>query len=86
MLHDVKSHKDLYFLHSFNQFILLFSFSSIDRSVTLNQFLLFKKYVYIRSSSSSFEHNTPEIPFLTNEHQEKVTAGVYKTLNVLKMY
>jgi len=41
--------------------------------------------MYIRSSSSSFEHNMPKIPFLTNEHQEKLTAGMYKKSNVLKM-
>ena len=49
----------------------------------------FKKYihvhVYIRSLSSSFEHNMPKIPFVTNEHQEKLTAGMYKMSNVLKM-
>ena len=31
--------QELYFLHSVNQFILLFSFSSIDRPVTINYFL-----------------------------------------------
>lgn len=38
MLHYLKSHIILerYFLHSFNQCILLFSFSSIDRPVTYN--------------------------------------------------
>ena len=69
MLHSVKSnkYKSYIFFHSFNQFILLFSFSSIDWPVTIN-FFLFKKYVYIRSSSSSFEHNMHEITFLANEH------------------
>ena len=62
----IKQIQELYFFHSFNQFILLFSFSSIDRPVTI--FFLFKKYVYIRSSSSSFEHNMHEITFLANEH------------------
>ena len=61
--------QELYFLHSFNQFILLFS--STDRPVTINFFLLFKKYVHIRSLSSSFEHKMPEIPFLRNEHWKK---------------
>ena len=40
------------------------------------------KYVFLLS----FEHNIPEIPYLTNEHQEKRTAGMYEMLNVLKMY
>ena len=62
----IKQIQELYFFHSFNKFILLFSFSSIDRPVTI--FFLFKKYVYIRSSSSSFEHNMHEITFLVNEH------------------
>ena len=26
----------------------------------------------------------PEIPYLTNEHQEKLTAGLYEMLNVLE--
>ena len=34
----------------------------------------------------SFEYNMPEIPFLTNEHQEKLAAGMYEMSNVLKMY
>ena len=41
---------------------------------------------YIRSSSSSFEHNMPAIYFLTNKHQEKLKAGMYKMSTVLKMY
>ena len=41
---------------------------------------------YIRSSSSSFEHNMPAISFLTNKHQEKLKAGMYKMSTVLKMY
>ena len=32
----IKQIQELYFFHSFNQFILLFSFSSIDRLVTIN--------------------------------------------------
>ena len=42
----------------------------------------FRKYVFLLS----FEHNIPEIPYLTNEHQEKRTAGMYEMSNVLKMY
>ena len=77
MLHYVKSHKyERYFLHSFNQSILLFSFSSIDRWHFSSCY--WKIHIYTCCSCSSFEHNMPKIPFLTNKHQEKVTAGTYK--------
>ena len=36
----IKQIQELYFFHSFNQFILLFSFSSIDRPVTINCFFI----------------------------------------------
>ena len=40
--------QELYFFHSFNQFILLFSFSSIDRPVTINFFYLKSTYIFAR--------------------------------------
>ena len=50
MLHSVKSnkYKSYIFFHSFNQFILLFSFSSIDRPVTINFFYLKSTYIFAR--------------------------------------
>ena len=85
MLHYVKSHiykNYIFFTASIN----LFYSSSFLQSIDRWQFLLYKKYVYILSSSFSFEHNMPGIPYLTNEHQEKLTAGMYEMSNVLKMY
>ena len=79
-LHYVKSHiykNYIFFTASIN----LFYSSSFLQSIDRWQFLL-----YIRSSSLSFEHNIPEIPYLTNEHQEKHTAGIYKMSNVLEMH
>ena len=69
--------KERYFLHSLNQFILLFFSLFFNRLVTL-QFFLLEKIIYISSSCSSFEHSIPKIPFLTTKHQEKLTAGMYK--------
>ena len=67
MLHYVKSHiykSYIFFTASINLFYFSF-LQSIDRW----QFLFFKKYVYIRSSSLSFKHNMPEIPYLKKNLQ-----------------
>ena len=85
MLHYVKSHMYKNYIF-FTASINLFYSSSFLQSIDRWQFLLYEKYVYIRSSSLSFEHNIPEIPYLTNEHQEKRTAGMYEMSDVLKMY
>ena len=69
MLHSVKSHKYksyVFFTASINLFYYFPFLQSIDWWQLI--FFLFKKYAYIRSSSSSFEHNMHEITFLANEH------------------
>ena len=69
MLHSVKSHKYksyIFFTASINLFYYFPFLQSIDWWQLI--FFLFKKYAYIRSSSSSFEHNMHEITFLANEH------------------
>ena len=68
MLHYVKSHIYMSYIF-FTASINLFYSSPFLQSIDLWQFLLFKKYVYIRSSSLSFEHNMPEIPYLTNKQE-----------------
>ena len=67
MLHYVKSHiykSYIFFTASINLF-----YSSFLQSIDRWQFLFFKKYVYIRSSSLSFKHNMPEIPYFKKNLQ-----------------
>ena len=79
MLHYVKSHiykSYIFFTASINLF-----YSSFLQSIDRWQFLFFKKYVYIRSSSLSFKHITC-LKFLTS----RKTYSIYEMSNVLKMY